>query len=114
MTDIERGLYSKENRKDDDSDSFYDDDICVLFYGGHKVCKSDWEHFRKYFIEESCNCEDETMKSLLDDFGIDISLYKFNKNDLKENYEDIWTNLDWNKDTKSFKYKDWELIVLDI
>ena len=34
--------------------------------------------------------------------------------DAEDNWEHIWDELDWNKETKSYKYKNWELVILDI
>lgn len=114
MLDIENKKYSARKEYE------YDDDTAVLFYRGTKIAKALAEDFRKYWVEESWNCEDESVGTLLEDMGYDNNLPsttlddKAYEDDMAEKYEDIWENLDWNEETKSYKYKDWELIILDI
>lgn len=51
----------------------------------------------------------------MEDLGCSDNLpIGFSDDDMTERYEDVWDNLDWNEETKSYKYKDWEWIVLDI
>lgn len=101
MQDINKSKYShrREYR--------YDDDTAVLFYQGNKIAKGPFEMFRDNWIEESYNLEDRSVKTLFEDLG-------YNTIDVNESYEDIFDKLDWDPKSKSFKYNDWELIVLEI
>lgn len=104
MKDIDKVQYSVRKKYK------YDDDIAVLFYKGTKVAKGATESFRKSWIEEASYFD--TLYDFLDDVaGADIGLDEEDKN---TSWETIWDELEWNEETKSYKYKNWEWIVLDI
>ena len=63
MLDIEKKQYSTRKEYE------YDDDAAVLFYRGTRIAKALTEDFRKYWVEESWNCDDESVGTLLEDLG---------------------------------------------
>lgn len=103
MKDIEKELYkfSKEIE--------YDDDFAVLFYKGEKIAKGKVEDFKDCWCEAASDFD--TVEELLRDIRIDIEL---DPQDAVEPWENIWNELDWNESSKSYKYENWELIILDI
>ena len=103
MKDIEKELYrfSKEIE--------YDDDFAVLFYKGEKIAKGKVEDFKDCWCEAASDFD--TVEELLGDIRIDIEL---DPQDAVEPWENIWNELDWNESSKSYKYENWELIILDI
>ena len=103
MKDIEKELYrfSKEIE--------YDDDFAVLFYKGEKIAKGKVEDFKDCWCEAASDFD--TVEELLGDIRIEIEL---DPQDAVEPWENIWNELDWNKSSKSYKYENWELIILDI
>lgn len=105
MKDIDKKQYSARKEYE------YDDDTAVLFYKGTKVTKQDAENFRKSWMEEMSYFDN--MYDFLEDVvsSYDIEL---DEADAEDNWEHIWDELEWNKETKSYKYKNWELVVLDI
>lgn len=107
MLDIESKKYSSRKEYE------YDDDIGVLFYKGTKITRCNMEDFRKSWIEESWNAECETMEEFLDDVVGDIDI-ELDDEDNEDTWENIWDKLDWNENTNSYKYKNWEIVVLDM
>lgn len=103
MKDIEKELYkfSKEIE--------YDDDFAVLFYKGENIAKGKVEDFKDCWCEAASDFD--TVEELLEDIRIDIEL---DPQDAVEPWENIWNELDWNESSKSYKYENWELIILDI
>ena len=103
MKDIEKELYrfSKEIE--------YDDDFAVLFYKGEKIAKGKVEDFKDCWCEAASDFD--TVEELLGDIRIDIEL---DPQGAVEPWENIWNELDWNESSKSYKYENWELIILDI
>lgn len=112
MKDIDNKKYSSRKEYE------YDDDIGVLFYDGNRVARTEAEDYRKSWIEESWNDEDGSVYTLFDDLGLDTSLLMDQDgnlyNDALEDWEKIWDELDWDEKSKSYKYKKWTLIILDI
>ena len=108
MLDIESKKYSSRKEYE------YDDDIGILFYKGQKVTKSAMEDYRGCWLEEDEYFDD--LAELLDDIGYEVPFdaYNLDEEDRKEKWETVWDNLEWNEETKSYKYKNWEIVVLDI
>lgn len=107
MLDIKRSLYFLENRKSYE----FDDDFAVLFYKGTAVAKGYTEKFRKNWQEESSYSDN--MYDFFEDLGYDLEV-ELDEEDINDNWEHIWDELDWDDDSRSFKYGNWELVVLDI
>lgn len=106
MLDIDKKQYSARKEYE------YDDDIAVLFYKGTKVAKATTESFRKSWVEESWNCDANTLTEFL---GCVCNCYlELDEADDSDTWEHIWDELEWNKETKSYKYGNWELVILDI
>ena len=95
-------------RKDYD----YDDDVAILFYKGQKITKTRAENLRGSFIEESYCCKD--MVEFVDDIGDSDCDVTIDEEDINNNWETIWDEMEWNADSKSYKYGNWEVIFLDI
>ena len=105
MLDIDKKQYSARKKYE------YDDDTAVLFYKGEKVARAHTESFRKSWIEEDCYFDN--LYDFLDDVGANIDI-ELDEEDENSDWETIWEKLKWNKETKSYKYKNWEWVVLDI
>ena len=89
----------------------YDNDRAVIFYKDKEVIRCYSEDLKGNFIEES-DYFTEMIKFIEDILGClpDIEIDKEDNNDTWEN---IWNNLEWDKDSKSYKYKNWTVIILD-
>ena len=105
MLDIENKKYSARKEYE------YDDDTGVLFYKGTKITKCDMEDFRRSWLEEADYFDN--MYDFLEDVIGNISV-ELEAADNEDNWEHIWNELDWNKETKSYKFGNWEIVVLDI
>ncbi len=105
MKDIDQPKY--QSRKEID----YDDDIVILFYNGQKVLKGITTTFQDNMIEEMDDFSD-TKEMLEEDFNAYLE-GPFDDT-IHEKWVDIWNNLDWDADSKSYKYGRWEMICLDI
>ena len=105
MADIDNKKYASRKSYE------YDDDTAVLFYKGQKVKKQDAENFRKSWMEEMSYFDN--MYDFLDDVvsSVDIEL---DEADAEDNWEHIWDELDWDENSQSYKYGNWELVILDI
>ena len=104
MLDIEKKQYSARKEYE------YDDDTAVLFYKGMKVAKAHTETFKDSWSEEADYFDN--MIDFLEDVGSES--VELDEEDVNDNWDNIWDNLDWNEQSKSYKYKNWEWIVLDI
>jgi len=104
MKDIDKKQYSA--RKE-----YEYDDTAILFYKGTKVTKQDAENFRKSWMEEMSYFDNmyDFLKDVVGSYDIELD-----EADIEDDWEHIWDELEWNKETKSYKYKNWEWIVLDI
>lgn len=105
MEDIDKKQYSARKEYE------YDDDTAVLFYKGIKVARAETESFRKSWIEEASYFDN--LYDFLDDVGANTDI-ELDEADENTSWEIIWNELEWNKETESYKYKNWEWIVLDI
>ena len=105
MKDIDKKQYSARKEYE------YDDDTAVLFYKGIKVARDETESFRKSWIEESDYFDN--LYDFLDDVGANTDI-ELDEEDENSNWETIWDELDWDKDSQSYKYGNWEWVVLDI
>ncbi len=88
----------------------YDDDMCVLFYKGNKVERRLWETFTDSWSEEAGYFDN--MIDFLEDVASES--VELDEEDVNDNWDNIWDNLEWNDASKSYKYKNWEFIILDI
>ena len=88
----------------------YDDDMCVLFYKGNKVANALWETFSDNWSEEVNYFNN--MNDFLEDVASEI--VELDEEDVNDNWDNIWYSLAWDNKSKSYKYKNWELIILDI
>ena len=105
MKDIDKKQYSARKEYE------YDDDTAVLFYKGTKVAKATTESFRKSWIEDASYFDN--LYDFFDDVGANTDI-ELDEADENTSWETIWDELEWNKETESYKYKNWEWIVLDI
>lgn len=105
MLDIEKTQYSIRKEYE------YDNDVAILFYKGIKVVKVNVESFRNSWIEEDGYFDN--LYDFLDDIGANTDI-ELDKEDEKSKWETIWDELEWNKDSKSYKYGNWELVILDL
>lgn len=108
MKDIEKPIFSIENRKQ----CKYDDDFTVLFYKGEMIARDFWETFDKNWAEEEANENFEQLQWLIQD--ITGSFVLLDEEDNKMTWGKVWNDLEWNEETRSYQYGDWELIVLDV
>ena len=112
MKDINNKKYSYRKEYE------YDNDIAVLFYKGNKVARAQAVDFRSSWVEESWNCENGSIYTLFDNIGLNTSLLIGRDgnlcDDALENWEEVWDKLCWDERSKSYKYKNWTLIILDI
>ena len=109
MLDIEKTIFSKENRKDWE----YDDDIAILFYKGEQVARTEVEKFRKSWMEEADYFDN--MCDFLDDVASSPSV-DMDDEDYNDNWEHIYDKLtdSWDEKEKCCSYGNWTLIVLNI
>ena len=105
MLDIDKKQYSVRKEYE------YDDDTAILFYKGIKVARAMAESFRKSWIEEDDYFNN--LYNFLDDVGANTDI-ELDEEDEKTNWETIWEKLSWDKETKSYKYKNLEWVILDI
>ena len=82
-----------------------------MFYKGVKIARAETESFRKSWIEEDDYFDN--LYDFLDDIGANADI-ELDEEDEKSKWETIWDELDWNNDSRSYKYGNWELVVLDI
>ena len=92
MRDIERDIFKKENRKQIE----WGDDIVVLFYDSGELIKGTLDMIK--------HCDLRT-----DDIVYDFKEYNENRY-----IYDICNKLEFDKETCSYKFGLWEMIVLDI
>ena len=89
----------------------YDNDWAVLFYKDKKIAKNTVEGFSEGWSEEFAYVN--TIKELLNNVGIEVDLDLESEDNLEPWY-DIWSNLTYDYSSHSYKYGNWELMVLDI
>ena len=105
MLDIENKKYS--NRKPIE----YGDDVAVLFYKGKRICKNEIDSYKKSWSEESDYFDN--MNDFLEDVVGDVNV-EIETEDAQNTWDDIWLKLTWDRISRSYKYSNWELIVLNI
>ena len=89
----------------------YDDDVVILFYNGQKVLRGTTDTFKSNMMEEMSYFSN-AREMLEKDFYTYLE-GPFDKT-VNEQWEEIWDNLNWDAESKSYKYGRWEMICLDI
>ena len=104
-TDIDHPKYKYRKRTE------YSNDICFLFYNGYKVARGLLEYFSDSLMEESSNY-DKAEEMLVDDCGVELQVPKEQWGN--ESWDTVWDNLEFDDDSKSYKYGKWEFVCLDL
>ena len=105
MKEIEKELYRFSKEID------YDDDFAILFYKGEKVARDLVEGFKDNWIEAAYDYDN--MVDLLNDI-VRHRRFELDDADAEDTWEHIWDELAWDESSKSYKYGNWELVILDI